>query len=70
VPGGRSFLSELKRRNMLRAAVLYAKLGGHDQEQEAAARRALTLDPNNTHARTEYALAQALAGLGEADTAI
>jgi TolB-like protein/Tfp pilus assembly protein PilF len=49
-------------------ALAYAKLGGHDLEQETAARRALALDPDNAHAHTEYALA--LNNKGEFDAAI
>jgi serine/threonine-protein kinase len=49
-------------------ALAYQKLGGHDREAEAAARQALSLDPDNADAHTVYAFA--LANKGDFDVAI
>ncbi len=43
-------------------ALDYAKLGGHADEQEAAARRALALDPGNARAQAEMAFVLSFRG--------
>ncbi|MGH8115063.1 MAG: tetratricopeptide repeat protein, partial [Rhodanobacteraceae bacterium] len=47
-------------------ALAYEKLGGHNREQEVAARRALALDPGNADAHGEYAFVLADKGKYEA----
>ena len=49
-------------------SLAYQKLRGYNPEGEAAALRALALDPGNAHAHTVYAFA--LAGKGEFDAAV
>jgi TolB-like protein/Tfp pilus assembly protein PilF len=51
-----------------RLALVYAKMRGHPEEQEAAARKALEIDPNDAHALVEMAFHHS--ALGEHDKAI